>query len=295
MSSLKDFNSLMRMDYTQKYLRDVLGEKAQSFVTSLTDIVSNDKMLQACDPNTIMFAGITAASMDLPINKNLGYAYVIPYNDRRAGTSVAQFQMGYKGFVQLAQRSGQFKCMNATDVREGELKGFNRLTGGVNFEWDETPERSGKKVIGYAAYFSLNNGFSKTLYMSIDEIESHAKRYSQTYRNERARASSKWTTDFDAMAKKTVLKLLLSKWAPLSLDMEKAIQADQSVQREAGSYSYVDNDKEAAIAEIAERAKERALAEDAEYSDEAAEHTEDAEPQPAQPIDPNVNDLPFED
>lgn len=290
MSDLKQFNALMRNDYTQKYLRDVLGEKAQSFVTSLTDIVSNDKMLQACDPNTIMFAGITAASMDLPINKNLGYAYVIPYNDRRAGTSVAQFQMGYKGFVQLAQRSGQFKCMNATDVREGELKGFNRLTGGVNFEWDDSPERVNKKVIGYAAFFSLNNGFSKTLYMSIEEVEAHAKRYSQTYRNERAKASSKWTTDFDAMAKKTVLKLLLSKWAPLSLDMEKAVLADQSIQREAGEYTYVDNDKSEVKAELAERAKERAMVEDAESEDIVDESTGEVKP-----IDPTVNDLPFED
>ena len=285
MSTLKDFNALMRLDYTQKYLQDVLGEKAQSFVTSLTEIVSNDKMLQGCDPNTIMFAGITAASMNLPLNKNLGRAYVIPYNNRNG--KVAEFQVGYKGFIELAQRTNQFARINATDVREGEYKGVNRLTGDINFEWDDTPERDGKKIIGYVAYFRLINGFSKSMYMTVDEVNKHALRYSQTYRNEKAKATSKWTTDFDAMAKKTVLKLLLSKWAPLSLDMEKAVLADQSVQREAGEYTYIDNEK--AKAELAERAKER-VAEDAEFIEE-----NDDAPADEQPIDPKVNDLPFED
>ena len=290
MSTLKEFNALMRMDYTQNYLRDVLGERAQSFVTSLTDIVSNDKMLQGCDPNTVMFAGITAASMDLPLNKNLGYAYVIPYGGRDG--KVAQFQMGYKGFLQLAMRSGQFSRINATDVREGELKGFNRLTGDITFDWDDTPDRISKKVVGYVAYFRLVNGFSKSLYMSVEEVNKHALRYSQTYRSERARSSSKWTTDFDAMAKKTVLKLLLSKYAPLSVEhMAQAIQADQSVQREAGEYTYVDNNKSDAKAELAERAKER-VAEDAEFVEQTEEATAPAD---EKPIDPKVNDLPWED
>lgn len=195
-------------------------------------------------------------------------------------------------------RSGQFTKIHATDVREGEKKSANRLTGDYTFEWiDDDAERMTKKVIGYVAYFRLVNGYTKTLYMSVEEVEAHARRYSMTYssKNDYVRKQSKWTTDFDAMAKKTVIKRLLSQEAPLSVQMKTAIQADQSVQREAGAYSYVDNDREATKAEIAERAKERALAEDAEYSDEAAENTEDADPQPAQPIDPNVNDLPFED
>lgn len=291
MSNLKEFNALMRMDYTQNYLRDVLGDKAQTFVTSLTDIVSNDKMLQACDPNTIMFAGITAASMDLPLNKNLGYAYVIPYGNRDG--KVAQFQMGYKGFVQLAMRSGQFARINATDVREGELKGFNRLTGDITFDWDDNPERINKKVIGYVAYFRLINGFSKSMYMSVEEVEHHAKRYSQTYKssNDNVRKNSKWATDFDAMAKKTVLKLLLSKYAPLSLEMQTAVSADQSVQHDAGAYTYVDNDKETAKVELAEKAKER-LAEDADFMD-VSDNT--IENEKAKDNEPNVNDLPFEE
>lgn len=296
MSDLKNFNAMMRSEYTQNHLATVLGDKRQQFVTNLSALVSNDKKLQECEPATIMHAAITATALELPLDKNLGFAYVIPYQNKRAGVSEAQFQLGAKGITQLAIRSGQFVRINVSDVREGELKGFNRLSGDITFDWDETAEREKKKVVGYVAYFRLVNGFSKTMYMSVEEIEAHAKRYSQTYgsKNDYVRSQSKWSTDFDAMAQKTILKRLLTKYAPLSVEMQTAFQADQSVQREAGAYSYVDNDAQAAKAEIAERAKERAT-EDAEYSDDVAEHPEATATEPAQPIDPNVNDLPFEE
>lgn len=296
MSDLKNFNAMMRSEYTQNHLATVLGDKRQQFVTNLSALVSNDKKLQECEPATIMHAAITATALELPLDKNLGFAYVIPYQNKRAGVSEAQFQLGAKGITQLAIRSGQFVRINVSDVREGELKGFNRLSGDITFDWDETAEREKKKVLGYVAYFRLVNGFSKTMYMSVEEIEAHARRYSQTYgsKNDYVRSQSKWSTDFDAMAQKTILKRLLTKYAPLSVEMQTAFQADQSVQREAGAYSYVDNDAQAAKAEIAERAKERAT-EDAEYSDDVAEHPEATATEPAKPIDPNVNDLPFED
>ena len=296
MSDLKNFNAMMRSEYTQNHLATVLGDKRQQFVTNLSALVSNDKKLQECEPATIMHAAITATALELPLDKNLGFAYVIPYQNKRAGVSEAQFQLGAKGITQLAIRSGQFVRINVSDVREGELKGFNRLSGDITFDWDETAEREKKKVVGYVAYFRLVNGFSKTMYMSVEEIEAHARRYSQTYgsKNDYVRSQSKWSTDFDAMAQKTILKRLLTKYAPLSVEMQTAFQADQSVQREAGAYSYVDNDAQAAKAEISERAKERAT-EDAEYSDDVAEHPEATATEPAQPIDPNVNDLPFED
>lgn len=296
MSDLKNFNAMMRSEYTQNHLATVLGDKRQQFVTNLSALVSNDKKLQECEPATIMHAAITATALELPLDKNLGFAYVIPYQNKRAGVSEAQFQLGAKGITQLAIRSGQFVRINVSDVREGELKGFNRLSGDITFDWDETAEREKKKVVGYVAYFRLVNGFSKTMFMSVEEIEAHAKRYSQTYgsKNDYVRSQSKWSTDFDAMAQKTILKRLLTKYAPLSVEMQTAFQADQSVQREAGAYSYVDNDAQAAKAEIAERAKERAT-EDAEYSDDVAEHPEATATEPAKPIDPNVNDLPFED
>ena len=243
MSTLKEFNLTIRSANTQSYLSDVLGEQKNEFVSNLTALVSNDKNLQACAPTTLMFAALTATALKLPLDKNLGFAYVIPYNNKKAGTCEAQFQLGVKGYKQMAIRSGQFKTLNATDVREGEIIERDFLTGEIKFKWDNTAERIKKPIIGYVAFFELVNGFKKMLYMSVEEVEAHAKRYSQTYssRNEYVRQSSKWTTDFDAMALKTVVKKLLSHDAPLSVDMQTAIKADQSIQRNAGEYSYDDN------------------------------------------------------
>lgn len=243
-STLKDFNQLIGRTQTQNYLQQVLGSKKSAFVNNITALVANNKMLQECEPLTIMYAGIKATALDLPLDSNLGFAYVIPYNNRKAGKVEAQFQLGYKGFIQLAIRSGQFRTLNVTDIREGEVHEVNILTGEIRFSAVEN--RISKPVIGYAAYFELTNGFSKTLYMTKEEVEAHAKRYSQTYSSkyESTRESSKWSTDFDAMAKKTVLKLLLSKYAPLSVEMAEAQKADQAVVRESG-YDYVDNDRDA--------------------------------------------------
>lgn len=297
MSDLKKFNQLMKLDYTQDYLSIVLGERRQSFVTSLTELVSNDKNLQQCEPETIMYAALTATAMNLPLNKSLGYAYVIPFKNNKTGTTEAQLQLGYKAYQQLAVRTKEYDVINATDVREGELKKINRLTGRYTFEWIDPEERNEKPIIGYAAIFQLKDGYSKTIFMTVEEMQAHATRYSQTYssRNEFVRKNSKWSTDFDAMAKKTIIKKLLNDGtAPKSIEILDALKADQSVQREAGAYSYVDNDKETAKDALAERAKERAT-EDAEYSDIVAEHPEATATEPAKPIDPNVNDLPFED
>lgn len=297
MSDLKKFNQLMKLDYTQDYLSTVLGERRQSFVTSLTELVSNDKNLQQCEPETIMYAALTATAMNLPLNKSLGYAYVIPFKNNKTGTTEAQLQLGYKAYQQLAVRTKEYDVINATDVREGELKKINRLTGRYTFEWIDPEERNEKPIIGYAAIFQLKDGYSKTIFMTVEEMQAHATRYSQTYssRNEFVRKNSKWSTDFDAMAKKTIIKKLLNDGtAPKSIEILDALKADQSVQREAGAYSYVDNDKETAKDALAERAKERAT-EDAEYSDDVAEHPEATATEPAKPIDPNVNDLPFED
>lgn len=293
MSDLKKFNQLMKLDYTQDYLSTVLGERRQSFVTSLTELVSNDKNLQQCEPETIMYAALTATAMNLPLNKSLGYAYVIPFKNNKTGATEAQLQLGYKAYQQLAVRTKEYDVINATDVREGELKKINRLTGRYTFEWIDPAERNEKPIIGYAAIFQLKDGYSKTIFMTVEEMQAHATRYSQTYssRNEYVRKNSKWSTDFDAMAKKTIIKKLLNDGtAPKSIEILDALKADQSVQREAGAYSYVDNDKETAKTEIAERAKERAT-EDAEFSEQTDKPTDE---QP-QPIDPSVNDLPFKD
>lgn len=201
-----------------------------------------------------MYAGIKATSLDLPLDSNLGFAYVIPFKNNKENKTEAQFQLGYKGFIQLAIRSGQFKTINVTEVREGELVAFDMLTGEIQFK--ALPNREELKVIGYAAYFRLTNGFEKTLYATVESIEKHAGRYSQTYasKNDYVRKSSKWTTDFDAMAKKTAIKLLLSKYAPLSVEMQNAITSDQAVITNDGN-KYVDNpsNREVADAEVIEQ------------------------------------------
>lgn len=240
-STLKRFNACIANESTQQYLQQVLHEKRSSFVNNVTALVSNNAALQECQPMSLVYASLKATALDLPLDPNLGFAYIIPYKNNKKNISEAQFQIGYKGFIQLAIRSGQFLLINVTDIREGELLGENLLTGELTFA--RVPNREECPVIGYVAYFKLTNGFSKTLYMTVGEVKAHAGKYSQTFssRNEYVRNASKWTTDFDAMAKKTVLKLLLSKYAPLSVEMQTAIQSDQAVIDDQGEASYLDN------------------------------------------------------
>ena len=248
MSDLTQFNRTITNPKTQEYLQNVLSEKKNSFVNNITALVSNNQKLQECEPLSLMYAGIKATALDLPLDANLGFAYVIPFRNNRENKVEAQFQMGYKGFIQLAIRSGQFKTINVTEVKEGELIEWDMLSGEVKFK--ALPNREELKTIGYAAYFRLTNGFEKTLYSTNDTIEKHAKKYSQTYSssNQYVQKSSKWNTDFEAMAKKTVLKLLLSRFAPLSVEMQSAIINDQSIITEKGN-KYVDNDTDIVVAE----------------------------------------------
>lgn len=234
-SFIKDLN-------VQKMITDRLGKRAGQFTTSLLSLVNANKNIAECTPVTIVQAALTAASMDLPINQNLGFAYIVPY--RNKGTMEAQFQMGWKGFVQLAQRSGKFQTINTTDVREGEVKTRDRLTGELEFNWiNDDDERSAAPIVGYLAYFKLLNGFSKSSYMTKAEIENHAGRYSQSFKSG---YNSPWKTDFDLMAQKTVLKLLLNKFAPLSTEMQEAIAVDQSVDDGSGR-RFIDNDQDDAV------------------------------------------------
>ncbi len=232
MSDLKLFNQTITNENTQKYLKDVLGEKKNSFVNNITALVSNNASLQKCDAVSVLYAGIKATALDLPLDANLGFAYVIPYG------SQAQFQIGYKGFKQLALRTGLFRVMSETDVKEGEIKSFNRLTGEIEFDWiSDYNERKNKHTIGYVSYFKLQNGFESTYYRSIDEINDHGKKYSKMYQ----KGSGLWKDEFDSMALKTVVKLNLSKNAPLSIEMQTAILADQAIITDKGIH-YIDND-----------------------------------------------------
>lgn len=244
---------------TDNYLTSVLAERKGEFINNLTAVVANDAKLQACEPVTLMYAALKATALRLPLDPNLGQAYIIPYKNNRERKTEAQFQIGWKGFIQLAIRSGQFQAINTTDIREGELQGYNLMTGEVNVQ--AVPDRENKPVVGYLAYFKLTNGFAKSLYMTAEEIEQHATRYSQSYRG-KYKDSSLWATDKDAMAKKTVLKLLLNRYAPLSVDMQNAVAADQSVLRGDGKLNYVDNSRDQ-LTEVAESA----MAEDVESED----------------------------
>lgn len=250
-TGLQLFNQTLTNPKTQEYLSQVLGERKGSFVNNLTALVANNAMLQECEPFTLMFAAMKATALNLPLDNSLGFAYVLPYKDNKRGITVAQFQLGYKAYKQLALRSGMFaKIPNATDVREGELLKRDRLTGDCIFKFeDDDKKREALPIIGFVSFFRLLNGAESIFYMSKEEMEAHALRYSQTYRSKdsRIKSASKWTTDFTTMALKTVIKLNLSKNAPLCVELQDAIKADQSVQFEKDRYDYLDNDGDGAV------------------------------------------------
>ena len=215
----KDFFS---KPIVQQKLIELLGKNAQSFATSVLQVVNSNDMLKNADPQTVFSAACMAATLNLPINNNLGFAYIVPFRNNKANRTEAQFQLGYKGFIQLAQRSGQFKRINAcaTYSDDTEQTVYERLTSLL-------PKKPIGQITGYIAYFQLLNGYEAHLAMSIEELNAHSQKYSQTAK----KGFGVWKDNFDAMAQKTVIKLLLSKQAPLSIDtpLATAVQADQAV------------------------------------------------------------------
>lgn len=213
-------------------LIEILGEKkAAAFASALLNIYNGSEQLQKCDPRSILGAAGLAATVDLSITPSLGQAYIVPFKGK------ATFQIGKRGLVQLAHRTKQYTALHAGKVYEGEIKGFNPLTGDP-----ERGEKVSDTVAGYIAYMRLVNGFEKWVYMTVEEIEQHAEKYSQSYRTDKSKgwSSSPWTTNFDAMAEKTVLKKLLNAWGVLSVEMAQVIQGDQSVV-DKNTFEYVDN------------------------------------------------------
>ena len=244
--------SLLESESVKTRIEEILGKNAATFATSVIQIQQSNKLLVNADPQSIIGAALTSATLNLPLNNSLGYAYLIPFNERQSnGTylSKAQFQIGYKGFHQLAMRSGQFKTIHATDVKEGEIESRDRLTGEMTFNFIEDDNvREKTKTIGYISYFRLLNGFEAYHYMSSKEMESHAKKFSQTYK----KGFGLWKDDLYSMALKTVLKLLLSKKAPLSIDMQKAVETDQASFKNEDEFEHIDN-KVIEVDPIAER------------------------------------------
>lgn len=228
----------------KKRFEDMLGNKAAAFMSSIITVAQGNEQLQKADPLSIIAAAAISASLDLPITPSLGQACIVPYNvNKKVGDKwekhvVAQFQIMARGFVQLGLRSKQYKTMNATEVYEGEITGRNRLTG----ELDIDP--NGKKsetVIGYLFYFKLLNGFEKYVYMTVEECRAHGKKYSKSYDND----NGKWKQDFPVMAMKTVVKQGLSKWGPLSTEMQKGIEFDQAAVTPDGKPEYIDTTADA--------------------------------------------------
>lgn len=208
--------TLVTTEEIQERFRQVLGDKAPGFLASVINTVYLNDALRECDPNSVMTSAIKAAVLDLPIDPNLGFAWLIPYKDH--GKPIAQFQMGYKGYIQLALRSGQYHAINAAPIYQGEEVKEDRLTGKIVLNG----KKVSNEIIGYVSYFRLLNGFEKYYYMSADEIHAHAKRYSKSY----GRDTSPWKTNFDQMALKTVLKALISKYGIMSIQMLGAFKQD---------------------------------------------------------------------
>lgn len=245
----------LKNDAITKRINELLGERASQFTTSLITAVNENTKLSECEPQSVLNSALIAASMDLPINQNLGFAYLVPYRDTRKGVTSCQFQMGYKGFIQLALRSGKYKTINVVDVKEGELVGNDRLSGEMKFEWVENDEeRDRLKTVGFVAYIRTIDGFEKSIYWTVEKVKKHAQEYSKAYAKY---GTGLWAEQFDLMAKKTVLKSLLNGWGVLNTTLQDAIKYDQTID---GAYD--DNPKNKPELDDAEKEQIKNDAED---------------------------------
>jgi len=217
-SPVARLKGVMAQPSVQEQFKNALAENSNLFVASLIDLYASDTYLQNCDPSLVVMEALKAATLKLPINKSLGFAYIVPY--KKQGKSIPQFQLGYKGMVQLAMRSGIYKYLNADPVYEGEYKGFSKLTGDL----DLTGTKKSDIVIGYFAYTETVNGFRKAMFCSREDMEKHAKKYSKEFDRE----GSPWKTEFDAMGTKTMLRMLLGKYGLMTIEMSDGMQAEDS-------------------------------------------------------------------
>lgn len=243
--------NMLNAESVQAQFKNALGKNSGTFVASVIDLYNGDKSLQQCEPKAVVMEALKAAVLHLPINKALGHAFIIPFNNNRKVKYTDEqgvererwekvmeptFQIGYKGLIQLAMRTGQYRTLNADAVYEGELRKVNKLTGEIAFDG----ERTSDKVVGYFCYFELLNGFAKTLYMTVEQMAMHAKRFSKGLKKETTVESLinlaalpvsdsnavGWMGNFHGMAIKTVIRNLLSKYGYLSVEMQNAIADD---------------------------------------------------------------------
>ena len=230
-------SAYLTSDAVRKRINDVVGGKdGQRFISSIVSAVNANESLKKCTPQSIFSAALLGESLKLSPSPQLGQYYLVPFNSKEG--KIAQFQLGYKGYIQLAIRSGQYKKLNVLAIKEGELVRFDPLTEEIEVNLIEDEEvREEAKTTGYYAMFEYTNGFRKAIYWSKKKMEAHAKKYSKSY----CKSSSVWQTNFDAMAYKTMLRQLISKWGIMSIDMVSALDADMAVINEDGTKNYVDN------------------------------------------------------
>lgn len=237
------FSAFLATDAMKKKINEMVGgEKGQQFVTSIISAVSTNPQLAECENSSIVSAALLGQALNLSPSPQLGQYYMVPFNDSKRGCKVAQFQIGYKGYIQLAIRSGQYKKLNVLAIKEGELKKYDPLNEEIEVELMENEEEREKaETIGYYAMFEYLNGFRKTLYWSKQKMEAHALKYSMGYRAKKGYTF--WEKDFDGMAYKTMLRQLISKWGIMSVDltMQKALESDMAVINDNGTYDYIDN------------------------------------------------------
>ena len=237
------FSAFLATDAMKQKINEMVGgEKGQQFVTSIISAVSTNPQLAECDNASIVSAALLGQALNLSPSPQLGQYYMVPYQDHKRGCTVAQFQLGYKGYIQLAIRSGQYKKLNVLSIKENELIKYDPLSEEIEVKLiEDEEEREKAETIGYYAMFEYLNGFRKTLYWSKSKMEAHALKYSSGYRAKKGYTF--WEKDFDGMAYKTMLRQLISKWGIMSIDMtmQKALEADMAVINDNGTYDYVDN------------------------------------------------------
>lgn len=242
------FTMMINSDGYKKLINKTLGDpnKAARFVAAITSAVVTSPQLQDCDAQSIISAGFLGEALNLSPSPQLGQYYLVPFNDNKNNRKVAQFQLGYKGYIQLAIRSGFYKKMNVVAIKEGELVNFDPLNEEIDVVLiDDDEVREDTPTIGYYAMFEYSNGFKKAIYWSKAKMERHAEKYSMGYKAKKGYTF--WEKDFDQMAFKTMLRQLISKWGIMSTEMQEAYSKDMGVIHEDGSASYVDNDDEEII------------------------------------------------
>ena len=257
------FANFMSQSVIQNRIAKTIGsDRGQRFITAIVSAVNNNQDLAKCTNNSIYSGALLGESLNLSPSPQLGHYYLVPFNVKKQDIngkdyweSQAQFQLGYKGYLQLAIRSGQYKKINVLAIKEGELISYNPLDEEIQVKLIENEEtRENAKTIGYYAMFEYSNGFKKTLYWSRKKMQAHAEKYSQGYRSDLKKGTSYtfWSKDFDGMAYKTMLRQLISKWGIMSIDLQNAIEKDMGIIQEDGNVDYPDNQPSVPEANITE-------------------------------------------